>query len=145
MYLRACVYPLVLCWYSSMTVILVCAFVTTSLFYVATYVSVVRKFRVSCSGRFSLTRVTFHLRDSLVSSPTSLPQDVCCPQLPSVCICVYITPFIKPLPLPLPPSPPHRTWMLSCSLVRTRRRWRRAPLPTKSADSCRRHSTKQTR
>ena len=33
-----------------------------------------------------------------------------------------------PSPLP-PPPPPHRerTWMLSCSLARRRRRWRRAP------------------
>ena len=79
----------------------------TSLFYEATYVSVVWKFRVSCSGRLSLTRVAFHLRDSLISSPTPLPQDVCCPQLPSVCICVHpYYPFYLTPPSP-PPPPPH--------------------------------------
>ena len=44
----------------------------TCLFYVATYISVVRTFCVSCSGRLSRARVALHLRDRLASTPAPL-------------------------------------------------------------------------
>ena len=77
----------------------------TYLFYVATYVSVVRKFRVSCSGRLSLARVAFHMRDSLASSPLH-SHKMCAALNCNQCVSASILP-LSYNPSPSSSPPPH--------------------------------------